>query len=231
LLYTTNRPGLSEFSRNPESNEWISLVDLAAIVMKLVKSAKVSSRGDELPFQWHACLVTTALAVGRGGEVKFQSYDEWRWDPRFEVTDTLWTELKKLLKYAMAMVADHENWLVDFYHAIGCFWAVEDGLFRSDMNDPAAQFVFPKLHELRDSGVAKKLTQVIRKNMPASMPQELKRQYSVKSMRQGAITELAVHKALVFLNQLVVPVTQQELLRTVTLIGIPLHWVFRRELS
>lgn len=163
--------------------------------MKLVKSAKVSSHGDELPFQWCACLVTTALAVGWGGEVNFQSYDEWRWDPHFEVMDTLWwTKLKILIKYAMAMVADRENWLVDFYHAIGCFWAMEDGLFHSDMNDPAAQFVFPKLHEFRDAGVAKMLTQVIHKNMPEGMPEELKTDYSMKSMRQGAITELAVHK-------------------------------------
>ena len=53
--------------------------------------------------------------------------------------------------YAMAMVADRENWLIDFYHSPACFWAVEDGLFRTDMNDPTATFVFPKLHELRDS--------------------------------------------------------------------------------
>ena len=37
----------------------------------------------------------------------------------------------------------------DFYHSHACFWAVEDGLFRTDMNDPTAPFVFPKLHELR----------------------------------------------------------------------------------
>jgi hypothetical protein len=168
------------------------LVDLSAIVMNLVKSAKVTSR-EESPFQWRACLLTTALAVGRGGEVKFQSYDEWMWDPRFELTDTLWTELKKLLKYAMPMVADRENWLIDFYHSHGCFWAVEDGLFRSDMNDPTAPFVFPKLHELRDNGGASKLTRVIRKNLPAGMPEELKTQYSIKSTRRGVITELAVH--------------------------------------
>jgi hypothetical protein len=53
-----------------------------------------------------------------GPEVKFQSYDEWMWDPRFELTDTLWTELKKRLKYAMAMVTDRENWLIDFQHLI-----------------------------------------------------------------------------------------------------------------
>ena len=192
-LYTKNRPGLTQFSRDPESNEWISLVDLSAIVMNLVKSAKVTSR-EESPFQWRACLVTTALAVGRGGEVKFQSYDEWMWDPRFELTDTLWTELKKLLKYAMPMVADREDWLIDFYHSHACFWAVEDGLFRSDMNDPTAPFVFPRLHELRDNGVASKLTRVIRKNLPAGMPEELKKQYSIKSTRRGVITELAVHK-------------------------------------
>jgi hypothetical protein len=48
---------------------------------------------------------------------------------------------------------------------------VEDGLFRSDMNDPTAPFVFPKLHELRDNGVASKLTRVIRKNSAAGMPE------------------------------------------------------------
>jgi hypothetical protein len=47
----------------------------------------------------------------------------------------------------MAMVAaDRENWLIDFYHSHACFWAVEDGLFRSDMNDPTAPFGFPCMH-------------------------------------------------------------------------------------
>jgi hypothetical protein len=56
------------------------------------------------------------------------------------------------------------------------------------MNDPTAPFVFPKLHELRDNGVASKLTRAIRKNLPAGMPEELKKQYSIKSTRRGVIT-------------------------------------------
>jgi hypothetical protein len=71
---------------------------------------------------------------------------------------------------------------------------VEDGLFGSDMNDPTAPFIFPKLHELCDNGVASKLTRAIRKNFPAGMQEELKKEYSIKSTQRGVITELAVHK-------------------------------------
>jgi hypothetical protein len=58
---------------------------------------------------------------------------------------------------------------------------VEDaGLFRSDMNDPTAPSVFPKLHELRDNGVASKL-------MRACDPQEFASGYARRIKKAVAV--------------------------------------------
>jgi hypothetical protein len=88
--------------------------------------------------------------------------------PKFGTVDIQWTELKLLEKYAMPMVPHLDHFLSDFYHCLAFFWSVERGLFRS--KDPErhaiVNFVFPDLHNLNDSGITKKVTAVIRENLP-----------------------------------------------------------------
>jgi len=76
-------------------------------------------------------IVMLGSAVGRAGEVKFQCFDDWRFDPWLQVTDIGWRERKTLMKHGMHMVPDI-IYLVCFYHAIVCYFALEDCIYRSD---------------------------------------------------------------------------------------------------
>jgi hypothetical protein len=137
-------------------------------------------------------------AVGLGGEIKRQDFVEWMWHPTFEVINIGWTEMKQLEKYAMPMVPHRNHFLNDVYHSLGSFWAVERGLFRADDPDARAiaNFVFPDLHSLNDSGVSKKVTAVIRENLPAGCPADIVGSLSAKSTRRGSITELSSHSSI-----------------------------------
>ncbi|CAB9525584.1 unknown protein [Seminavis robusta] len=80
------------------------------------------------------------------------------------------------------------------FFQLGCFWSVDNGLSRNrnDMVDPnspryrTAKFVFPDLHEIADDSVARQMTTLIR----TLVPEQLKKFYSVKSLRTGAMSLL-----------------------------------------
>jgi hypothetical protein len=99
-------------------------VDLKAVLRSLMQKARA---GDTINgnLQRRCWLVATYHAMGRGGEIKFQNYADWVFDPRFEVTNIHWKELKKLASYAMPMMADMDGYECYFYHALGSFWLVE----------------------------------------------------------------------------------------------------------
>jgi hypothetical protein len=54
--------------------------------------------------------------------------------------------------------------------------------------------VFPSLHDCRNDGVSALITKVIRENLPAAVPEDIRKQHSAKSLRKGAITELSLQK-------------------------------------
>lgn len=49
---------------------------------------------------------------------------------------------------------------------------------------------------MNDGGVSKKITAIIRANLPEGCPKDLKDSFSAKSLRKGSITELSTHRAL-----------------------------------
>jgi hypothetical protein len=67
---------------------------------------------------------------------------------------------------------DFKSFLFDFYHSFGCFFSIEDGLYRSPSEEKIAKYIFPKLHSMTNNSVATKLTNALRQH---SAP-ELKRQ-------------------------------------------------------
>lgn len=178
-------------------HDYISVIDLRSILLRLMKDAKIACDRDG-KLQHRTCLAMLFHAIGRGGEPKFQDYSEWMWHPRFEVLDPGWTELKMLEKYAMPMVPHKNHFVDDIYHCFGSFWSVESGLFRSQQPDQQAiaSYVFPDLHSLVDSGVAKKMTTIIRENLPEGCPPEIVNSFSAKSTRRGSITELSTHRSI-----------------------------------
>jgi hypothetical protein len=193
-LYKVNGkdPQLWEFGRDDVLNDWVSKCDLKAVLRSLMRQARRGATHDG-PLQRRCWLVITYHAMGRGGEVKFQNYADWVFDPRFEVTDICWKEMKKLATYAMPMMADMDGYACCFYHALGSFWLVESGLYRRSVESASAQFVFPDLHGIKDPSVAKKLTQIIRDSLPIGVPQSIKDSLTVKSLRKASITTLAAH--------------------------------------
>jgi hypothetical protein len=117
----------------------------------------------------------------------------WTWHPRHEILDTQWTELKTMEKYAMSMVPDKKHFLPDFYHSIGSYWSVKDGLY-CDGNDPTkllaiASDFFLDLHGFTNNGVlTKKFTSVMCENLPDGCPTVILNLYSAKLLRKGSIT-------------------------------------------
>ena len=144
-------------------------------------------------------LLTLYNGVGRGGEIKFQQYADWVFDHRFEMTDISWAEAKLLQTYCMLIPPNYQGYYCDWYHAIGCFYAVERGLYRANgKSTGVSDFMFPSLHKLRETSIARSLTNVIRDNLPKSTPAKLKNSYSSKSVRKGGIGEMSMHSDVSF---------------------------------
>jgi hypothetical protein len=199
-LYSDNEfVGYGDSRGNLASNDYISVIDLMSINRKLMNDATILGNNKEGKLQKRAWLATTYMAVGRGGESTFVDTADWTWHPRYEILDTQWTELKTMEKYAMPVVPDKKHFLPDFFHSVGSFWSVDDGLYR-DENDPdqaaIAFYLFPDLHGFTDNGVTKKITSVIRENLPNGCPTDILNSYSAKSLHKGSITELMTYPSL-----------------------------------
>ena len=125
-------------------------------------------------------------AVGHGGEIKFQDYKDWMWHPMLQVVDIKWTEMKRLARYAMPMVPRKCGWELDFYHQLASYFAVENGLHRSDqqIQDGLENVVFLDLHRFKDEGVTKKISRTLQNNLPNGCPSDVAKSYSAKSMRK-----------------------------------------------
>ena len=178
-LYMDNGNGLLQ--DDSLIQDYIGYIDLKYILRKLVCGASISGNQK---LQQRCWLGITNSAIGRGGEIKFQDYNEWLWHPKFEVTDIRWTELKRLAAYAMPMVPHKAGgWELDFYHQLACYYAIENGLHRSEkeIEDGLLNVVFPDLHQLQDSSVTTKLSTIIRQNLPAGCPSDIQKSYSAKS--------------------------------------------------
>jgi hypothetical protein len=215
-LFRTNEfeqiPGIAErgpYFRDPENsldpwfpsfddtnltqkNDLISKIDLTYMLKNLCRNASTLCVNDKLQ---HRCwLLLLHLAAGRGGEIKFVNFKEWMWHGWAQALDIGWTEVKVLQKYPMPMVMDAHGWLFNVFHALGSFWMVEDGLYRTPRQMAAGHrnYLFPHLHAMAASKVTDKVTEVMRGTLPADTPPEIMRAFSGKSARSGAVTQLSL---------------------------------------
>lgn len=94
----------------------------------------------------------------------------------------------------MIMVPNRHDYVCDWFHSLGTYWVVDKGLYREDINSNVDDFLFPKLHKIRDKTIAKNLTNLIRENLPASTPEKIKRGFTSRSIRKGGISELAMNR-------------------------------------
>ena len=168
--------------------------DMRSLCCLLIKAAGGPGKMVEGgPLQQRVWFVMSMLAIGRGGEIKFQRYDEWHWDELFQAIDSTWTEIKTLTQHCMLFGPDKESYLCDFFHAFGSFFSVENGLYRARELDPAIhKFVFPHLHGIQNSSVAGKLTSIMRSYLPPAVKDSI----SSRSIRRGATTFLSMHPSI-----------------------------------
>ena len=167
-----------------------SQCDLSYVLTNLFNSAKPGNNNLETSLQ----ILMTYDSIGRGGEVKFQDYVDWTYDYLLSVTDTMWAESKRLNHYSMARIPD-ENPLFDWYFVFGAFVMCENGLYRSEQHikDNLLNKVFPSLYYIQNTTVTTKITTVVRNNLPPGLTEEQRNQFSAKSLRQAAITQMSMH--------------------------------------
>ena len=166
---------------------WAELkgVDLESICKSII------ARDEQFCYRERAKLVLTALAVARGGEVAFLRYDQMWWDDMFLCPEAIWTHLKTVMQQPVYFQTYADGYLCDIYHAMGCFFAVEDGLFRVDPTKKReARVAFPDLKGVSTDTVASRMTKLIRAH---SAPQ-LKQRNQSRSIRVGSNTTLASHR-------------------------------------
>ena len=169
----------------------LKFCDLKYVVTSLFTNANHNNENVAMA----AKIVSTADAVARGGEVKFQKYTEWDFDFNSRVLDTKWNEPKTANTYGMARIPD-ARWWFDFYCIMGAYAMVANGLYRSPKHkmDGLESAVFPDLHNIGDSSVTSQLGRVIQENLPPEVMEdpELKKLFSAKSLRSGGVNTLAL---------------------------------------
>ena len=184
-----------------EGKEGVDLESMMKVLM-----SKIDKRGgfppNKTPMQLRAQIVDVYLSVGRPGECKFLRYDQFLWDPIFHSVDAAWYEPKTQDTKRCLYPPDPRSYECDFYHALGCYWIIDNGLFRNPAEaDPslkaAINFVFPHCHCARDSQVAQTLTAVLKE----LSPEALKKTTTSKGLRRGSNTQMAAHRQVTFHEQ------------------------------
>jgi hypothetical protein len=166
-------------------------VDLESIINSILS---YDSKKKNTAYRDRAQLLTTFYGVGRGGETKFLRWSEFQWDDFYQNLEGVWTRMKTLLQHVVSFQCCRLGYLCDLYHSFGCYFAVEDGLFRCGSNDDQTnkrnnRYIFPQLWAVSDATVAKNLTTLIR----AHSDECFKVLNQSRSIRIGANTELAMH--------------------------------------
>ena len=165
-IYIVNDPAFIRFSHNETSMHYAMQTDLRFILHQMMKKATLYGGRQ---YEYRVVILTTALSVARGGEVKFQRWSDWVYDPRFKVTDICWTEMKQVKKYSMPQVNTNyfDGYEVCFYHAMACYGALEEGFMAN--NSKAMDFVFGKLHSVNDNTVANIITRKMRDKLSSNL--------------------------------------------------------------
>jgi regulator of replication initiation timing len=180
-IYKRNTEGLLS---EPWPSDSAGARDLEGVCEALIKSPRLDASLRRIG------LIVTYSADGRGGECKFLRYDTMRWDQKFGVAVGLWKEPKTLTQHPMPFGPDADGMECDFFHAMGSYWILSRGLFRTEEQKGIEDFVFCEFHRIADSTVTTNLSNTIRDNVADDMKPFMK----ARSLRYGATTTLAVHR-------------------------------------
>jgi hypothetical protein len=144
--------------------------------------------GIDAPYQIRAVLITLYLAGARGGEAKFLKWNTVWWDDFYQCAMGLWAQIKVLNQKDVPFVCDHDSWIFDFYHAMGCY-GIEGGFYRSNPDDVKKHYIFRKYVDVGQESVASKITAVMKK----LTDEKLKELTSSRGIRRAFNSFLAAH--------------------------------------
>jgi hypothetical protein len=120
-------------------------------------------------FDTNLKLQFTFSGIGRGGEVKFLTYNKWFFCETYNTLFVQWFQRKILKTNPSAFVPDFDCPEMCIWLGLGCYWACCDGLARPEGIGPEnsalrrkSAFVFQDLHHMQDGNVVKTLTTAIR---------------------------------------------------------------------
>ena len=183
--------------RGGKDVDWIPddprvMVDVRMVMLSLVK--KKSTHDSNIEFaNW---VYDIFDACGRGGEVKFQNYNDWRFDYLLQVVDAPWQETKVLDCYARACLPD-DDWLFDFYVMKGAFYMCELGLFRTEeqVKKGVEHAVYPSLHSISDNSVAKKISNILTQEVGKKLGKDWEdlERITSRGLRSGSISQLSMY--------------------------------------
>ena len=168
-----------------------AMVDVRMILVNLFRTKKPNNNNMELA----NLIADTFDAAGRGGEVKFQNYNDWRHDYALEATDAPWHEAKVIDCYSRPGISD-DDWPFDFHAVKGAFYMCERGLHRTDAQKKRGieHTVYPSLYNVHNNSVAKKISKVLKQQIVEKLGQDWTEldKISSKSLRSGAITQMSM---------------------------------------
>ena len=168
------------------------MVDVRMVMLSLVK--KKSKHDSNIEFaNW---IYDVFDGCGRTGEVKFQYYNDWRFDYLLQVVDAPWQETKVLDCYSRACLPD-DDWLFDFYVMKGAFYMCESGLFRTEEQKKKGveHVVYPSLHSISDNSVAKKISNILSKEVGKKLGEDWEdlERITSRGLRSGSISQLSMY--------------------------------------
>lgn len=193
-LYRDNRHWSEEYSDNDEQPEFYDLlpsIDGNSMVCHMMTKANGSN--DLLQ---HRCwLVTMDVAVGRPGELRCLKLHTMKYFGALQTVVLKWHDLKNRDVSAKPMIHNRLGWNYDWFHAMGCYWAVENGLYRSDSEKEKGweYGMFPQLLKVQPRGASKKVQTAMRNNLPTGTPEHIAKLITGKSVRYAAVTETYAH--------------------------------------
>jgi len=169
--------------------------DVRTIIRKLFRAA------DEFSHNKHnmekACWIGfNHHHVMRGQECLYLDYSRATFMNKYHVYVFPLDEPKTLKSSATCMVNHAHSWEQDPFHLQGSHAACEGGWLRCERHrkDGTWNKVLPNLHQIGDTSVPGKLTDVLRKwGVAPGTPKAIRDSISSKSLRRGAVMELLAH--------------------------------------
>ena len=133
-------------------------------------------------------------ACGRPGEASGQVHTNWHRDVLKQVVGVPWNSFKTFSGRKLTMVASKEELAGCWVLAFAMFAGPGGGLHRSAAQLAAGngELVFPEWNSEKPEGIAAQITKALRSVIPKWVPDHVRESISAKSLRQGAIEDMAL---------------------------------------